>query len=211
MIVYQVPSSVIDLTVTTFNDINLAISWDKPKKGSLCVTGYNITYNKFSAETIVSNLWSEIQDPFVLEYNITEGLEGCQEYLVEVAPIGRNDSNGKAENDRVTTGYESPSAVKNIVVEALSDTTLSVSWEEPELNVNCLTGYNASIQVKDSKTWTILPIIDSAATAINITSLEPCEEYVIKISPIGLDGGNGEDSMANGQTRVGGKIKLSEV
>lgn len=187
------------------NDINLAISWDKPEKGSLCVTGYNITYNIFSEKRETSNLWFEILDPDVLEYNITEGLEGCEEYLVEVFPIGRNNANGTAETDRVKTGHKTPSAVKNIVVESLSDTALSISWEEPESNLKCLTGYIVTWQVKDSKTWSIPSIVDSETTAFNVTDLEPCEEYVLKIAAVGLNGDNGEDSNASGQTRVGGK------
>lgn len=107
-------------------------------------------------------------------------LESCSFYQLNI--YANEITSNEQESVFINTTLFSPGPVKNLIYTDLYPTNVSISWDPPDENQNCVGGYRVYWEESQSKT------IESSYTIVN---LEPCVEYKIQVCVLDIEGKEG--------------------
>ena len=147
------PGLVQNLSVTVSSKSVLSVTWDAPTdNGGSPVTGYSVQYRLSDTDDNTQGnqpgAWQAVaHEGTGTEASVT-GLAAGTKYDVRVAAVSAAGTGGNAEVSGMTQAAGVPGVVRNLAVDAISNSSLSVTWEVPA--GSAVTGYAVQFRLVDA-------------------------------------------------------------
>ncbi|XP_078113681.1 receptor-type tyrosine-protein phosphatase eta-like isoform X1 [Sander vitreus] len=175
------PEVVRNLTVTVVTTSSIFLTWTKPEGNS---SSYRVKWT--SGNVNGSDSVNQTQK------NITNLTAGVQ-YNITVTAVA-DDGSTEGEKANVSQ-YTKPQVVRNLTVNEITTSSISLMWTKPERNSSFFT-----VQWTDgTKNWSD----NVTKTNINITNLTAGVQYNITVTAVADDGSIGQSTAVSQYTRPG--------
>lgn len=232
---FPVPDEVTDLITTNANFTTIELSWHHPSvpHNRDCVFYYEVCYQLSSSKAVPICLTTEPITEFVNPFNYAlEYLEPCSSYYVTITPItpslrkGRLaplvtrtlDDGEKAESeDNVLVlsihllFFSVPGAPQTLTVTNGQNGCVSLDWEPPATNANCVTGYSIGCRrltnFNELMNGQVLQSDETSGTECGLLSCTTYDCYVVALGLTSLS----ESTFENITTTMSTRKTLSNL
>ncbi|XP_050527006.1 neogenin isoform X2 [Daktulosphaira vitifoliae] len=180
----NLPGPPLNVTVIPTSSSSIFVSWAKPEQGAETIKEYKLFYiEDYSTE-----------EKFVItkhsDYEITN-LKIFTKYKVWVVAYNQNGQGPSSLEVNVTTTSSSPSKPpQDVMVEAVSDTEISIKWvPPPKLSQNgVITGYKIRYRKRDKKSFGDTITTAGDRTSYQISNLDKNSVYQVRLWTLNTEG-----------------------
>ncbi|CAI4226532.1 unnamed protein product [Auanema sp. JU1783] len=179
-----VPGRVTNLKAKAIGSEAIEVSWDPPQVGPVALR-YKVFYIKSPPDDE-----EETQTVTSATTYTFHGMDKFTEYLIRVEADGDKGSGLSSDTVSVRTLSDIPrEPPKQIAVEAISSTSVRVTWKEPVEGVNGnITGYKIKYKTKSRGTKGNVNVVDADKREYTINSLEPDTPYMVRMAVVNHNG-----------------------
>nr|XP_045609991.1 tenascin-R-like [Procambarus clarkii] len=167
------PDPVKNLQVTDILTSEVTITFDPPEINTQCVKGYVLQVYDLNTTMTTSMRTSEP----ILDY-IT-GLAACTTYRIIVSTVSPTGLLSTPQDTYATTADDIPSEPQQFGLNAVSTSSISLQWYQPDTNGLCASQYLLSWEDSAGTPVGSTTIVDPSSFKVYYTveGLNPCETY----------------------------------
>ncbi len=184
------PDSPTEVTVTATTTSSLTVTWIAPAEtNGSDLSGYTVEYRRTADGGQSAGAWIDAPDPGTVETIILSNLEPYVLYDLRVAAVNDVGASDPAMGSG-RTDAALPSVPQNLVVSAVSQTELDVSWDAPSENGGApITGYEVRYRKVENPPadWS-MPNAVGPVLIHTITGLEVETAYEVQVTAMNLAG-----------------------
>ncbi|XP_071525803.1 fibronectin-like [Panulirus ornatus] len=178
------PGAPRSLEVLTDDDVTLALQWQEPLVNPMCVHHYQVCFRLVGEGTSECNVTEDT--------TLTRAaLRACGNFHVTVTPLTPSNSEGYPLQENIVTRDGTPGTPLDVTVGIITQETIDLKWNNPDVNPLCVSDYTIKYGETHTRALTHQMKAADYENHATLSPLDPCTNYTITISAVGLNGYNG--------------------
>ncbi|XP_042873279.1 von Willebrand factor A domain-containing protein 7-like [Penaeus japonicus] len=173
----EAPSNGVQLnnTLTT-----ITVSWEAVN--SKCISQFEVCYRPFGFEA------TKICERTALATYTLQGIEACAVYEVSVRALSPSGRRSQSLDFFVNSADAEPDAPRNVLVDLVREDSVTITWDDPLLRVQCIDRYVISYGEVTNTVHATALINARGQHYATVYPLLPCTNYTIDVSAVSKTG-----------------------